>query len=255
MTEFERNQLDLIRKQIDEIVKHPKIGVVTQVYEHSAEDDASNYEVDVDIDRGTSKEQRVPVHTPSSGVSAPPKNGDKIILIYVEGNTKRPVAFGTGWSATDRPPAGRAGMYRNSFESGSSPAGDGNLYITGYTSYDESVASNDKRDLSPEETFVQIAKHAEGENVDPSTASDIPAKIEMYDSPSTDESWISVEINRLNGGSSDATWGIKFNLKTGELKLVDPSGYGIVSDGDGNFTWEYESKTENQVSGGGSLSL
>jgi hypothetical protein len=62
-------------------------------------------------------------------------------------------------------------------------------------------------------------------------------------------------LNKRDSSDSDATWGLRFDLKTGEMKLVDPSGYGIVSDGDGNFTWEYESKNETQVSGGGSLSL
>jgi len=255
MSQFERNDVSLIEKEIEEQVNHPVIGVVSQVYEHTNSDDDSNFEVDVEIRAGTAKETRVPVHTPGSDVITPPKVGDKILVIYTEGRTKRPVALGTGWSNKDRPPLGRAGMFRNRFESDTSPAGDGDLHITGYTDYDGEPSSTDKRELSPEETFVQITKHVEGENPDPSDSSSLPAKIEMYDSPSTDEAWISVEINKRDGSDSDATWGMKFNIKTGEVKLVDPSGYGIKSDGDGNFVWEYESKTENQVSGGGSLSL
>lgn len=255
MPRFDRNQSALIEKLIREKTKNSKIGIVDQVFEHGASDDDSNWEVDVLTDGKTTKLTRVPVHTPGSETIAPPKNGDKVTIIFTEGEGFHPIALGTGWSNEDRPPLGRAGMYRNRFESGSSPAGDGDLNITGYTSYDGDVASTDKRELTPEESFVQITKHVEGDNVDPSTAGDVPAKIEMYDSPSTDEAWITVEINKRDGSDTGPTWGMKFNIKTGEVKLVDPSGYGFKSDGDGNWTWEYESKTENQVSGGGSLSL
>lgn len=256
MTRFDRTQTALIEKIVRNSTKNSKVGIVDQVFEHSGIDDDSNWEVDVLIDGKTEKLSRVPVHNPGSDIIAPPKNGDKILVTYVEGVTFRPVAFGTGWSNTDRPPVGRAGMYRNRFDSDTSPAGNGDLHLTGYTSYDGDQASTDKRELTPEESFVQITKHAEGENVDPSNPdSPVPAKIEMYDSPSTDEAWITVEINKRDGADSDATWGMKFNIKTGEVKLVDPSGYGFKSDGDGNWTWEYASKTENQVSGGGSLSL
>lgn len=247
MTEFERNGLSLTEKQIDEQVKHPIIGVVTQVYEHAAEDDDTNFEVDVEID-GVRTEQRCTVFTPGSDVISVPKNGDKVLIIYREGSTKTPIAVGNGWSNTDRPPLGRAGMFRNQFESGTSPAGDGNLNITGYTSYNESVASTDKRELTPEEAFVQISKHAEGDNVNPSTADPVPAKIEMYDSSSNDQSWISVEINKEDGSDSDATWGIKFNIKTGEWKLVGPKGFGIESDGEGNFTWHHKTIDFNEIS-------
>lgn len=256
MSRFERNQLSMIEKKISEKVHHPKTGVVTQVFEHSGDNDDSNWEVDVEINGGTSKESRVSVHTPGSGAVSAPKNGDKMLLIYRDGDTNRPIALSTGWSNTDRPPRGKAGMYRNQFESGESSAGLGDLNITGYTKYDGNVASTDKRELSPEETFVQIAKHTGDENVDPSEANDLPAKIEMYDSANTGESWITVEINKDAGSDSHATWGMKFNIQTGEWKLVGPSGFGITSDGDGNFVWEYRNiDYQDKTTSTGSLSL
>lgn len=256
MTRFDRNQTSLVEKIINENVKQPEIGIVDQVFEHAASDDDSNWEIDALINGKSDTVTRVPVHAPGSETIAPPKVGDKILIVFTDGESLRPVALGNGWSNTDRPPLGRAGMYRNRFESGSSPAGDGDLHITGYTSYDGTPATDDKRNLTPEETFVQISKHVEGDNVDPSTAGDIPAKIEMYDSPSTDEAWISVEINKEDGADSDATWGMKFNIKTGEWKLVGPSGFGITSDGAGNFVWEHKDITFDEVSGStGSLSL
>lgn len=256
MPRFDRNQTSLMEKTIRENTSSPKIGIVDQVFEHSATDDDSNWEINVLVDAKTSKLKRVPVHTPGSDVIVPPKKGDKILILFTEGQGSRPVAIGTGFSNKDRPPLGRAGMFRNRFESDTSPAGDGSLHITGYTNYDGEPASTDKRELTPEETFVQITKHAEGENMDPSTAGDLPAKIEMYDSPKNDTAWISVEINKENGADSDATWGMKFNIKTGEWKLVGPKGFGITSDGEGNFVWEHKDITFDEVSGStGSLSL
>jgi len=253
MPEFERTKSSLIRKVIDEEIRQPKIGIVEEVSEHQSADDDSNFEVDLSFDGGTKKETRVPVHSPGNDHISAPKVGDKLIVFFTEASG-RPVAFGTGWSNTDRPPVGKAGVYKNSFESGSSPSGDGNLNVTGYTKYDGDPAQTDKRDLTAEETFVQISKHAEGENLDPSDAGDIPAKIEMYDSPKADESWITVEIDKRDGSASQATWGLKFDIKSGEFKLVDPNGFGITSDGDGNFEWQYKTLVENQESTGG-LSL
>jgi len=257
MPRFDRNQTSLIEKNIRENTKNSKIGIVDQVFEHSAPNDDSNWEIDVLIDGKTTKLNRVPVHTPGSDIITPPRNGDKILIMYTEGDTFNPVAFGTGWSNTDRPPLGRSGMYRNRFTSSpdQSPAGSGDLHITGYTSYDGDVASTDKRDLTVEESLVQITKHEAGDNVTPTDLNDLPVKVEMFDSADQDKAWVSVEINKVNGNDTDPTWGMKFNIKTGEVKIVDPNGYGFKSDGFGNWTWEYKSKTENQVSGSGSLSL
>lgn len=258
MPRFDRNQTSLMEKTISENTSSPKIGIVDQVFEHSASDDDSNWEINVLVDAKTTKHKRVPVHTPGSDVINPPKKGDKILVLYTEGQGSRPVAIGTGWSNKDRPPLGRAGMFRNRFEASDepSPAGVGDLHITGYTKYDKSVASTDKRELKAEETLVQIAKHAEGDNVTPTELNNLPAKIEMYDSAKNDESWISVEINKENGEDSDATWGMKFNIKTGEWKLVGPKGFGITSDGEGNFVWEHKDITFDEVDGDtGSLSL
>lgn len=256
MSEFERNDLTFVNNEIEQNVKQPLIGDVVQVYEHTLATDDSNWEADIQIDGEGAPLQRVPVHAPYTDSIAPPKYGDKVLVIFTDGRTNRPIAFSTAWSNKDRPPLGLAGMYRNRFESGTSPAGNGSLHITGYTKYDQSVASNDKDDLTPQETFVQIAKHAEGDNVDPSLNDDLPAKIEMYDSPSTDKAWIEIEINKEDGNDSDASWGMKFNIKTGEWKIVGPKGFGITSDGEGNFVWEHKDITFDEVSGSnGSLSI
>lgn len=254
MTRFERNQTSIIDKEINEQTRLPKIGIVTQVYEHAGIHDDSNFEVDVEFDNGVDDETRVPVHTSGSGAIAPPKNGDKILIVYTEGDSNRPIAFGNGWSSTDRPPLGLAGMHRKEFESGNSPIGDGNIYVTGYTDYEDTVASSDYREIDPSETVVQIAKNVRGENVNPLDGEELSAKVEFYDSPENDAGHVSVELNMVNSNETDPTWGFKLDFKTGEFKLVDPNGYGITSDGFGNLTLEYNTLTENQT-GDGSLSL
>lgn len=127
-------------------------------------------------------------------------------------------------------------MWKQRFESGSSPAGDGDIHLTGYTSYDGDPANNEKSGLTPQETFVQIAKHVD----DASPDADSGMKIEMYDSPNNDAAHVRVELTKENGSDTANTWGLEFNLKDGTMKMLDGSGYGIVSDGDGNFTWHHE---------------
>ncbi len=257
MTRFDRNQSSLIDKQIKEDSSLPRVGVVTQVFEHAAPEDDSNFEVDVSFDNGVSTESRVPVYNAGTGTINPPKNGDKILIIYRDGDSNRPIAFGNGWSRSDRAPTGLAGMKRTEVDSSFSPATAGSLYVTKYSSYSESVASKDKRQMIPEQAVVQIAKHEDGKNVDPINSDDtVPAKVEFFDSTIDDESHISVEINAVDGSESDATWGMKFNIKTGEWKLVGPSGFGITSDGSGNFVWHHKSVDFNEVDGDtGPLSL
>ena len=224
------------------------------MHEHLEHDDKSNFEADVRVDGGTRLERVAPItHSGSDRIDVP-KVGDTMLVGFRAGQSPEPIITGYVSTVRDRPPLGKAGMSRNEFTSGDSPAGSGNLYTTGYTKYDQDPADVDADTLTPEETFVQIAKRA-GDVPDPTEEGALPAKVEFYDAPASDEAHITVELNKRDSGDSDATWGMRFDLKTGEVKLVDPSGYGFVSDGDGNWAWEYASKTENQVTGGGSLSL
>ena len=249
MPEFERNDLSLIDDVIDKRVKTTKIGKVSRVYEHSALEDDSNFELDIEIDGGTTEERRCPFVSSGSGQISVPRVGDKVLVIYTEGDTGKPLVSDILWSNKDRPPLGLAGMYRDEFESDNSPIGGGNLNITGYTEYDERVADNEKYDLTPERALIQIAKHERGSNIQPTNQTDLPAKVELYDSPADDEAHIKVEINKVDGADSDAGWGMEFNIKTGEWKLVGPTGFGIESDGNGNFQWHYKSITYDEVDG------
>jgi len=58
---------------------------------------------------------------------------------------------------------------------------------------------------------------------------------------------ISIELNKVGGEDTDGTWGIKFDLKTGTFELADSSGFGIESDGSGNFTFHHKTIDFNEV--------
>lgn len=254
MVDFDRTRSSFIENKIRDKVDEQRTGKVLTVYEHLEDDDNSNFEADVSVDGGTRIERVSPMTHSGSDKIDVPKVGDTVVVGFQAGESAEPIIMGYAYTVSDRPPKGKAGMTRNEFASGDSPAGSGNIYTTGYTKYDNDPADVNKDDLTPEETFVQIAKRSD-DVPDPSDEGALPAKVEFYDAPASDEAHITVELNKRDSADSDASWGMRFDLKTGEVKLVDPSGYGFVSDGDGNWTWEYESKTENQVSGGGSLSL
>jgi len=254
MVDFDRTQSSFIENKIRDNIDEQRTGKVLTVYEHLEADDNSNFEADVVVDGGTREQRLAPLATDGQNGISVPKVGDSVLVGYMAGQIKKPVILGFVHTTKDRAPLGKAGMTRTKQRSGDSPAGSGDIYTTEYTKYDGDPAQEDYTNLTPEEVWVQIAKR-EDTNADPSDDTALPAQIEFYDAPAKDEAHITVELNKRDSADSDATWGIRFDLKTGEVKLVDPSGYGFVSDGDGNWTWEYESKTENQVSGGGSLSL
>jgi hypothetical protein len=247
MGRFDRNRKTQIEQEIDKNVQYPRIGEVTQVYEHIGKEDTSNFEADVITGGGTEQEQRCPIEMPGSAGIDIPKVGDKVILTYRK-DGRKPFVSDIAYSNEDRPPVGRAGMLRREFESEQSPAGSGNLYLTGHTKYDGNPATTDKAELTAEESLVRVAKRA-NEIAEPTAEDSTPAKVEFYDNPKDGEAYITVEINKDDGSDSDATWGIKFNVADGTFQLVDPEGFGIEAGGDGSFTWHHKSIDFNEVSG------
>jgi len=247
MARYDRNRKTQIEQEIDKNVEYPKIGEVTQVYEHIGKDDTSNFEADVVTGGGTNQEQRVPIEMPGSGGIDIPKVGDKVNISYKQGGDK-PFVSDIAYSDKDRPPIGRAGMLRREFESGKSPAGEGNLYFTGHTKYDGNPAVTNKSELTPEEAIIRIAK-SKNEIAEPTAEDFTPAKVELHDNPKDGEAYITVEINQDGGNLSDVAWGMKFDIKKGTFKLVDPEGFGIEASGDGSFTWHHKSIDLNEVSG------
>lgn len=237
MVNLERNETDFIKNTVRNMIQNCRVGHVVQVYEHLEPDDNSNFEVDVNFPGEQDLEHRVaPIEGPHTDSIAIPKVGDKVVVEYLHGDKKNPVVRNIVNTNQDRPPEGFAGMWRKRMESDTSPAGDGDLYMTTYTTYDKNPALNDYRDLTPQETFVRIAKKADALDSD-----GLPMTIEMLDSPKDGAAHIKIEANKAGGSDSTVPYGFLLDLSDGSFKIVDKDGYGIESDGSGNFTWHHES--------------
>lgn len=254
MASFDRTKETFIENKTKELIDETRTGKVIRVYEHDNLEDSSNFEADVVVDGGTREQRLAPTSSDDQNGISVPKVGDSVLVGYLAGESNDPMILGFVHTTKDRAPLGKAGMSRSEVESGDSPAGSGGIYTTEYTKYDGDPSQDDYTDLVPEESWVQIAKR-ENTEADPSAEGALPAKVEFYDAPANDEAHITIELNKRDSSDSDATWGLRFDLKSGEMKLVDPSGYGIVSDGDGNFDWHYKSLDYIEEPNGGSLSL
>lgn len=236
MTGIDSDQSSFIEDKIDKATQNPLIGKVRQVFEHVDDGDDSNFEVDVEIIGENIQHRAIPYQHEANNEISVPTVGDKVIVEYREGRKLQPIARNIVYTNKDRPPIGRAGMWRKRVDSDDSPAGPGSLYIESYTDYDINPAeTNPQENGTVEESYVKIAK----KETDDQSGS-LPFEIEVLDSPSSDDAHIKLELNKVDGQDSDNSWGLKLDLKTGEFKLLDGSGYGLVSDGSGNFTWHHE---------------
>lgn len=225
MGKFERTDVSLIQKEINKSVEHPKIGKVIEVYEHGAEDDDSNFEADVLIDG--KRERKCPILNSGSGTIDIPRSGDKVLLVFTEQQNKKPHIIDTVWTATNRPPLGKSGMVRRRLPIGDakskSVSGDGNLYFTGYTEFDNAAANTGRDFRDPEKSLIQIAKHKDTDNHVPTDQSEVPVKMELYDAPIDGEGHVHIDANVIDN-NSDLGLDIKLDLKTGELTIRGENG-------------------------------
>jgi len=231
-----------VAKKVLEDSKSTDIGTVTRVVEHRREDDVSNFEVFVSVGGGDRVERFAPVVSSTRDTIEVPSVGDTVLVEYLGEQSSRPIIVGIVNTSVKRALLGKAGMKKSRIRSSNSAAGGGDLYVTEFTGYDKDSAGPELEDplsIAPEAAYVQISKKEE-DSSDPRDDESLPFKVEVYDGPKDNEAHISVEINKVAGGDSDTTWGMKFDIKTGEIKIVDPEGYGITSDGFGNFEWEYK---------------
>src|SRR6056297_985085 len=262
MQNFERTEEDFIKQKSSELINDDQIGEVISVREHTEQDDSSNFEADVVIDGEAARSQQedgeqlsnVPIISNQVGEINPPKVGDFVIVSYIEGETPRPVITGGTFTNNTRPPLGKAGMTRKRIRSGETPLGSGDLYKTSYTGYDKSVSEPIEGEAVPEDVYLRWTKR-ENTTADPRDESDLPFKLEYYESPKDNEAHLTVEMNKINNMDAADPWGFKINMKTGEMKWVDPNRYGIKTDGFGNFTWSYRSLDEEESPDKGSLNV
>lgn len=259
---FDGTDTDFVKERAKEEISDPKLGRVVRVYEHIDPDDNSNFECDIVVDGQRFENRAIEYLGSHSNQIAAPMVGETVLMIFREGENSPPLLLGMGYTNRDRAPLARAGMYRDVYKAGYSPTGDGDIKVTGYTKYSDNPAIKDVNNLSVEETFYQISKDTQSPN--PSQSGEAPMLIEMYDSPpyAKDESRITLEGNvvddddtkslnvsldmkagtvKVEANDAGTSFGLSLDVTTGEVTLIDGDGYGIESDGSGNFTWHHQS--------------
>jgi hypothetical protein len=188
---------------IEDEFAFPRVGSVSKVYEHTEHDDLSNHEVDVEWPPGQPVRtfRRVPVCQPAFSAAYVPNPDDIVVLTFREGDDELPMVtnYVHASADSDRAPLGFSGLKR---------LAAGSLYT----------------EMS--EDWARLAKKRD-DDTKPT------ARVEIDDTSAAPV----IEVTRHPAGSDTPDMGLELDLDTGEFKLGDGDGYGIVSDGSGNFTW------------------
>ena len=90
----------------DELARHrwPELGQVSSVFPMADESGDANHEANVTL-RGSGLElQHVPVAVERAGWSALPRQGDTVVVAFLDGDLNSPVVLGTVYDNTVRPP-------------------------------------------------------------------------------------------------------------------------------------------------------
>jgi len=204
--------VDSLRKDILQQQSKSSVGFITKVFEHNDPEDKSNHEVNVQLTNRDEEYRRIPVHTNKSGGVYVPKKNDFVEVGFIGGKTNKPYVAGFAHDIENRAPLGRSGHWRQKFEQ----ENDNDLYIEAERSDHDSGSPN----------VVRFAVKEDG-------LSDPVARIEL-DSSGSDTT---VRLTRGESEQDNTDMGIELNFGSGEFKIGDGSGYGIESDGNGNFTW------------------
>ena len=94
---------EIVRQEMRR-VRIADLGVVEEVYPHSAASDHDNYGCDVRVKNSGLLLKRVPVVTGHVGTVAIPNVGDLVLLAYENGDPNQPLLVGRLYNADDRPP-------------------------------------------------------------------------------------------------------------------------------------------------------
>lgn len=202
-------------------------GFVTKVHEHTGEEDQiSNHEVNVQTSNQAEEFKKVPVHTDHNGSIYVPQVNDMVELGFLQSKTQRPFVSNVVYTNEQRAPLARSGHFRRRFDGPE----DSDLFLEA-----------EKRDHSAgDPDTVRLAVKEDG-------LSDPVARIEVDLSGSD-------PVLRLTRGEEEqgnTDMGLELDFGSGEFKLGDGSGFGIVSDGNGNFEW-YE-KSVNFIDDGSTI--
>jgi phage baseplate assembly protein gpV len=96
---------------VQEIIRHElrnlrtaELGLVEDVYPHSAADDDDNYGCDIRLKNSGLLLKRVPVATDRIGTVAIPNKGDLVLLAFDNGDVNQAIVIGRLYNDADRPP-------------------------------------------------------------------------------------------------------------------------------------------------------
>lgn len=205
----EKGIKEVVQDQARSQDKSAEVGRVTKVYDK--EDDVietGNIEVNALI-AGESHEYR---RIPFTGFDHPghtycPRLGDFITVEFPTGAGGKPIATSVVHNESDRAPNARAGHWRHEFESEDSP----NLYV-------EAEAADSE---AGEQDLVRFSLKESG----------------------LDKTLAEIRLDK-NGNvvlqRGDGENGLSLDADTGGFTLLDDAGYGVESDGSGNFKWYHE---------------
>ncbi len=101
MSEF----IDLLRVVVREELarqRAPELGIVLAVYANDAE--GNNHQVDVRLRASGVELQRVPVTVARYGLSVLPREGDLVLVTFVDGDLNAPVVIGSLYDENTQPP-------------------------------------------------------------------------------------------------------------------------------------------------------
>jgi hypothetical protein len=215
MARFDRTEQSYVKNQISDNKVQPEIGKVIKVKPHLPNEEVlSNVEVDVTLRGEDSTRRNVPVLGSTGSMMEVPEVDDLVIVSFRESDSDAPMVTGKLFNIEQRAPFATENMTRYK---------KGDLYLEYQSGLDESE--------NPAE-WIRLAK----KNAD-TDYEDLPATIEIDNTEGEDT------VIKIKGQDEVSEMGIELNLSTGEFKLGDGSGYGIVSDGNGNITFY-----ENSVS-------
>ena len=109
---IEPTERDRIVEEVKSGVHLPQIGEVTKVWEHTADDDNSNHEVNVLLRDEDLERRRVPIAVPVADMVAPPRKGDTVLVQFLDGVEDAPVVTNVLYNDVDRAPLGTEGIIR-----------------------------------------------------------------------------------------------------------------------------------------------
>lgn len=203
------------------------LGIVSKVHAHDGtEERFSNHEVNVEMRNRDESFKLVPIHTDYNGSIYVPQKGDVVELGFIKSGSQSPFVANVIYTENNRAPLGRAGHDRTEY---TNKSGD-NLYLEAEP-VDHSAG---------DPGVVRFAVKGDG-------LSDPIARIELDNSGNSPQ----IRLTRGPDETGGTDMGLELNFDTGEFTLGDGSGYGITSDGSGNFKWYHN--TIDMISDGSTI--